>query len=194
MDKFEEWELDAESEDESVMESFSEEMLRLLNSDDAEDKTEDENALWDDPEAEPEDKPKPDSREKDVFEVEQDEVEQAQDLYGEVDADDDGVCYDSITQHPIYRMLIAANKSSSQKRLIRELKKDALERIEFAARSVRDYKQIVRRYTVGVENPVTLDPGRFIVQIANRYSIGLTEADRASFSLKDGFNAVALPL
>ena len=53
------------------------------------------------------------------------------------------------------------------------------------------YKQIVRRYTVGVENPVTLDPGRFIVQIANRYSIGLTEADRASFSLKDGFNAVA---
>lgn len=144
MDKFEEWELDAESEDESVMESFSEEMLRLLNPDDAEDKTEDENALWDDPEAEPEDKPKPDSREKDVFEVEQDEVEQAQDLYGEVDADDDGVCYDSITQHPIYRMLLAANKSSSQKRLIRELKKNALERIEFAARSVRDYKQIIR--------------------------------------------------
>ena len=33
--------------------------------------------------------------------------------------------------------------------------------------------------------------GRFIVQIANRYSIGLTETDRASFSLKDGFNAVA---
>ena len=53
------------------------------------------------------------------------------------------------------------------------------------------YKQTARRYTVGVENPVTLDPGRFIVRIANRNSIGLTEAERASFSLKDGFSAVS---
>ena len=145
MNEFEEWRMDVDSEDEPVLETFSEEMLRLLNPDAAAEEAEEENALWDDPEAEPDDKPKPDARENDVFEIEPDEVERSLDLYGETDADDDdGPWYDALTKHPMYRMLLQENRESSKKRLIRELKKDALERIEFAARSVQDYKQVVR--------------------------------------------------
>ena len=53
------------------------------------------------------------------------------------------------------------------------------------------YKQTARRYTVGVSSPTVLSPGRFIVSIANRYSIGYTEEDRRSFSLKEGNHAVS---
>ena len=145
MDEFEEWISDAGSEDESVLAAFSEEMLRLLNPDAAAEEAEYENSLWDDPDAEPPDKPKPDTREKDVFEIEPDEAERSLDLYGEVDAedDDDAPWYDSLTQHPVYRVLLEANRQSAKKRLIRELKDEALERIEFAARSYRDYEQVV---------------------------------------------------
>ena len=142
MDEFEDWRSDADSEGESVLAAFSEEVLRLLSPDDAED----ENALWDDPEAEPDDKPKPDAREIDVFEIEPDEAERSLDLYGEVDSeddDDDRPWYDSLTQHPVYRVLLEANRQSAKKRLIRELKDEALERIEFAARSYRDFEQVV---------------------------------------------------
>lgn len=145
MDEFEEWRSDADSGDESVLEAFSEEVLQHLNPDATAEEAEEENALWDDPEAEPDDKPKPDDREKDVFEIEPDEVERSLDLYGETDADDDdGPWYDTLTKHPMYRMLLQENRESSKKRLIRELKKDALERIEFAARSYRDFEQVVR--------------------------------------------------
>ena len=51
MDEFEEWSPDADPGDESVLDAFSEEMLRLLNPDAAADEAEEENALWDDPEA-----------------------------------------------------------------------------------------------------------------------------------------------
>ena len=123
MDEFEDWRPDADSEDESVLAAFSEEMLRLLNPDAAADEAEDENALWDDPGVEPDDKPKPDAREKDVFEIEPDDAERSLDLYGEVDAedDDDAPWYDSLTQHPVYRVLLEANRQSAKKRLIREL-------------------------------------------------------------------------
>ena len=144
MDEFENWRPDADSEDESVLDAFSEEMLLLLNPDAAADEAEDEKVLWDDPEAEPGDKPKPDAREKDVFEIEPDEVERSLDLHGEVDAeDDDEPWYDSLTKHPVYRVLLEANRQSAKKRLIRELKDEALERIEFAARSYRDFEQVV---------------------------------------------------
>ena len=145
MDEFEEWRPDADAEDESVLNAFSEEMLRLLNPDAAVDEAEDENSLWDDPEAEHDDKPKPDAGEIDVFEIEPDEAERSLDLYGEVDAedDDDTPWYDSLTQHPVYRVLLEANRQSAKKRLIRELKDEALERIESAARSYRDYEQVV---------------------------------------------------
>ncbi len=53
------------------------------------------------------------------------------------------------------------------------------------------YKQTVSRYTVGVSSPVTLSPGRFLVQVANRYSVGVTEEMRAGFSLKEKYNAVS---
>lgn len=53
------------------------------------------------------------------------------------------------------------------------------------------YKQTVSRYTVGVESPVTLSPGRFIVQVANRYSVGVTEEMREGFSLNEGYHAVS---
>ena len=53
------------------------------------------------------------------------------------------------------------------------------------------YKQTVSRYTAGVESPVTLSPGRFLVQVANRYSIGVTEEMRAGFSLNEGYQAVS---
>lgn len=145
MDEFEKWISDAGFEDESVLDAFSEEMLRLLNPDAAAEEAEYENSWWDDPDAEPPDKSKPDTREKDVFEIEPDEAERSLDLYGEVDAedDDDAPWYDSLTHHPVYRMLLEANWQSAKKRLIRELKDEALERIEFAARSYRDYEQVV---------------------------------------------------
>ena len=145
MDEFEDWRLDGDSEDESVLDVFSEEMLRLLNPDAAADEAEDENVLWEDPEAEPDDESKPDAREEDVFEIEPDEAERSLDLYGEVDAedDDDAPWYDSLTQHPVYRVLLEVNRQSDKKRLIRELKEEALERIEFAARSYRDFEQVV---------------------------------------------------
>ena len=72
MDEFEEWISDAGSEDESVLAAFSEEMLRLFNPDAAAEEAEDENALWDDPDAELNDTPKPDAREQDIFEIEPD--------------------------------------------------------------------------------------------------------------------------
>ena len=53
------------------------------------------------------------------------------------------------------------------------------------------YKQTVRRYTAGVPDPVTIQAGRFIVQIANRYSIGRTAEDRENFALKEGYHSVA---
>ena len=100
MDEFEEWISDAGSEDESVLDAFSEEMLRLLNPDAAAEEAEYEYSWWDDPDAEPPDKSKPDTREKDVFEIEPDEAERSLDLYGEVDAEDDDNAqwYDSLTQ------------------------------------------------------------------------------------------------
>lgn len=53
------------------------------------------------------------------------------------------------------------------------------------------YKQSVYRYTVGVAEPKLLTPGKFIVKINNKYSIGLTEWDRENYSLLDGYNAVS---
>ena len=132
MEEYEEWETDAE-DDTSGLNPFSAEML-----DDAT-----ENDLWDD--AEPDDTPVPDAREKDIFEIEQDEVEASLDLYGETDddGDDDVLQYSSLKKHPIYQTLVEQNKISAKRRLIRELKEDALARIEFAARSLRDYEQVL---------------------------------------------------
>ena len=145
MDEFKDWGTDDDSGGESVLDAFSEEMLRILNPDAAAEEAEDESAFWDDPDAELNDTPKPDAREQDIFEIEPDEAERSLDLYGEVDAedDDDTPWYDSLTQHPVYRILLEANRQSAKKRLIRELKDEALERIEFAARSYRDYEQVV---------------------------------------------------
>lgn len=138
MDEYEEWDAGA-AEDASEFDSFPEEFLRVADSGDAEDA-----ALWDDVEAEPDDKPQPDAREKDVFEIEQDAVEASLDLYGETDDNDEEPQYDSLKKHPIYQTLLEQNRASAKRRLIRELKEDALARIEFAARSVRDYEQVIQ--------------------------------------------------
>lgn len=130
MEEYEEWENDVEG-DASDLDLFSAETL-----DDAT-----ENDLWDD--AESDDTPVPDAREKDVFEIEQDEVEASLDLYGETDDNDEEPQYDSLKKHPIYQTLLEQNKASAKRRLIRELKEDALARIEFAARSLRDYEQVL---------------------------------------------------
>ena len=53
------------------------------------------------------------------------------------------------------------------------------------------YKQTVRRYTFGISDPTVLSPGRFIVKINNRYTVGLTEEDRENFGLLDGYSAVS---
>ena len=53
------------------------------------------------------------------------------------------------------------------------------------------YKQSVYRYTVGVAEPTPLTPGKFIVKINNKYSIGVTEYERENYSLLDGYNAVS---
>ena len=53
------------------------------------------------------------------------------------------------------------------------------------------YKQSILRYTVGASDPTLLTPGKFIVKIHNKYSIGLTEYDRENFPLLDGYNAVS---
>ena len=53
------------------------------------------------------------------------------------------------------------------------------------------YKQTVRRYTIGLADPVTLSPGRFIVKIYNAYSIGQTAATRETYALKEGYQGVA---
>lgn len=138
MDEYEEWDAGA-AENASEFDSFPEEFLRVADSGDAEDA-----ALWDDAEAEPDDKPQPDAREKDVFEIEQDAVEASLDLYGETDDNDEEPQYDSLKKHPIYQTLLEQNRASAKRRLIRELKEDALARIEFAARSVRDYEQVLQ--------------------------------------------------
>lgn len=138
MDEYEEWVTDA-AEDASEFDSFDEETLRLADSDDA-----GEDNIWDDEEAEPDNKPQPDAREKDVFEIEQDAVEASLDLYGETDDNDEEPQYDSLKKHPIYQTLLEQNRASAKRRLIRELKEDALARIEFAARSVRDYEQVLQ--------------------------------------------------
>ena len=146
MDEFEVWRPDADPEDESGFDAFSEEFLRLLSPGETADEAEDENAWWDDPDAEPSEKPTPDVWEKDVFEIEPDAVELSLDQHGEVDAEEPGSgepWYDSLTQHPVYRKLLEENRRSLKKRLIRELKDEALDRIEFAARSMKDYEQIV---------------------------------------------------
>lgn len=131
MEEYEEWETDAEV-DASGLDLFSAETI-----DDAT-----ENDLWDD--AEPDDTPEPDAGEKDVFEIEPDEVEASLDLHGETDdGDEDVLGIGSLKKHPIYQTLLEQNKTSAKRRLIRELKEDALARIEFAARSLRDYEQVL---------------------------------------------------
>ncbi len=131
MEEYEEWETETE-DDASDLDLFSTDTL-----DDAS-----ENDLWDD--AEPDDTPEPDAGEKDVFEIEPDEVEASLDLYGETDdGDDDVLLIGSLKKHPIYQTLLEQNKTSAKRQLIRELKEDALARIEFAARSLRDYEQIL---------------------------------------------------
>ena len=72
MDEFKDWGTDDDSGGESVLDAFSEEMLRILNPDAAAEEAEDENAFWDDPDAELNDTPKPDAREQDIFEIEPD--------------------------------------------------------------------------------------------------------------------------
>lgn len=136
--------MEAKVRHELGLEALYEQRLRPVNLAPVEE-PENENAWWDDPGAEPPDQPKSDDREKDVFEIEPDAAELSQDQHGEVDAeeDDDAPWYDSLTQHAVYRMLLEANRQSSKKRLIRELKDEALERIEFAARSMQDYEQVV---------------------------------------------------
>ena len=52
------------------------------------------------------------------------------------------------------------------------------------------YKQTVRRYTSGVATPTTLEIDRFIVQVTNKYTVGLTEQDRENFALKSGYQGV----
>ena len=146
MDEFEVWRPDVDPEDESGFDAFSEEFLRLLSPGETADEAEDENAWWDDPDAEPSEKSTPDVWEKDVFEIEPDAVELSLDQHGEVDAEEPGSdepWYDSLTQHPMYRKLLEENRRSLKKRLIRELKDEALDRIEFAARYIKDYEQIV---------------------------------------------------
>lgn len=131
MEEYEEWETETE-DDASDLDLFSAETI-----DDAT-----ENDLWED--VEPDDTPVPDAREKDVFEIEPDEVEASLDLYGETDdGDDDVLLIGSLKKHPIYQTLLEQNKMSAKRRLIRELKEDALARIEFAARSLRDYEQVL---------------------------------------------------
>ena len=144
MDEYETQGVDLRVDDELGLEALYEQRLRPVNLAPVEE-PENENAWWDDPGAEPPDQPKPDDREKDVFEIEPDAAELSLDQHGEVDTeeDDDAPWYDSLTQHPVYRMLLEANRQSSKKRLIRELKDEALERIEFAARSMQDYEQVV---------------------------------------------------
>ena len=53
------------------------------------------------------------------------------------------------------------------------------------------YKQTVRRYTIGIADPVTLTPDRFIVKIYNAYSIGQTVETRKNYALKEGYQGVA---
>ena len=53
------------------------------------------------------------------------------------------------------------------------------------------YKQTVRRYTIGVPEPTTLTPGRFLSSIYSKYSVGLTQEERECFALKEGYFAVA---
>lgn len=132
MEEYEEWANDVE-DNASDLDLFSAETIDEAT----------ENDLWED--AEPDDTPVPDAREKDIFEIEQDEVEASLDLYGETDddGDNDVLQYSSLKKHPIYQTFLEQNKTSAKRRLIRELKEDALARIEFAARSLRDYEQVL---------------------------------------------------
>ena len=52
------------------------------------------------------------------------------------------------------------------------------------------YKQSVYRYTVGAASPTLLDPGRFIVRMNNKYSVGLTRTAREEYTLLEGYTAV----
>lgn len=133
--------LDLTADEEQGLDALYEEELSPteIEPDDEEDV-----ALWDDPDAEPPDQPKPDAREKDVFELEQDEIDAQLDVYGEpTDDAENEPWYDSLTQHPLYRSMLEANRHALKKLLIRELKEAAMERIEFAARSMQDYKQVI---------------------------------------------------
>ena len=143
MDEYEAQGVDLRVDDELGLEALYEQRLRPVNLS-PDEEPEDENAWWDDPGAEPPNHVKPDDRVKDIFDLETDEVEASLDLHGETeDAGEDAPWYDSLAQHPIYRTLLEANRQAQKKRLIRELKDEALERIEFAARSMQDYEQVV---------------------------------------------------
>ena len=97
---------------------------------------EDKLSLWDDEDAE--ENPKPDARERDVFEMDPDEIERFLDLVCSPEEEDQPI-YPSITRHPIYSQL----RDEKQNQLKRELKAAAMERIEEAARTVRDFEQVI---------------------------------------------------
>ena len=97
---------------------------------------EDELSLWDDEDAE--DIRKPDARERDVFEMDPDELERFLDLVCGPE-DEDQPIYPSITRHPVYSQI----REEKQNQLKRELKAAAMERIEEAARTVRDFEQVI---------------------------------------------------
>lgn len=88
----------------------------------------------------------PDAREKDVFEIEPDAVELSMDSNSDYDAAAEPLVVPlvrSISRHPIYRQLAQEQEAELKWKLKREMKEEALRRLEISARSVRDYEQVV---------------------------------------------------
>ena len=140
MRNFEDHRLELDVDDELGMDALYEEELRPQNA--AADTEDAEEALWD----ESGESQKPDAREKDVFEIEPDAVELSLDSNSDYDTAAELPIVPlvrSISKHPLYRQLVREQEAELKQKLKREMKEEAMRRLEISARSVRDYEQVV---------------------------------------------------
>lgn len=141
MSRFEDRRLELDVDDELGLDALYEEELRpqdvVADTEDAEEKL-----LWDDSG----ESQKPDAREKDVFEIEPDAVELSMDSNSDYDLAAEPPIVSlvrSISKHPLYRQVVQEQEAELKWKLKREMKEEALRRIEVSARSTRDYEQVI---------------------------------------------------
>ena len=135
MDEYDDWFSDLEDDDLLALADLCEDDFRPDGFID-----EDEIDLWED--EEPGDDRLPDAAEKDVAAMTPEQIEQFLDMILESPEKIEPL-FKNVKKHPVYAQVKAEKKAEEKALLDREVKEIAMQRIEEAARTMRDFEQVI---------------------------------------------------